>query len=138
MKIRSPRTGLGILVGVVILVLALPAGAEASTNRYGAIAHSLSQNGYARGWAVSSVSLDAAINQALNICSSGGANDCHLDIAVTNSAAAVSISTPNGPYGTGIAPTRAGAANWASYYCRFYGGGNYCHLIDTIDATYVP
>jgi spermidine/putrescine-binding protein len=152
MNMRMLSTSLSILAGAVTLILTSPAGAEAaprvspaagttstaaslSATRYGAIAHSPSTLNW--GWAVNYDSQGVARGAAYYQCSTR-ANDCQVDAAVTNSWAALALSTRNGPWGAGWGPTRTDAVNNADYYCRHYGGGDQCHIVVAIDATYIP
>ncbi|WP_376775849.1 DUF4189 domain-containing protein [Kutzneria kofuensis] len=113
------------------------ATASQTGNRYGAIAYSPSKLDW--GWAVNYDSESVARGEAYNQCSRAtGAADCRVANAFTNSWGALALSTPNGPAGWGAGATRTDAVNTADYYCRLYGGGDSCHIVVAVDATYVP
>lgn len=121
----------------VAAVKLAPQAQPLAANRYGAIAHSPST--LAANSAVSNVSENDARGNALYKCNQMiSARDCRVDVSFTNFWGALAVSTPNGPFGTGVAGDHNSAIGYAVNWCRAYGGGDSCRAIVWINATYVP
>jgi hypothetical protein len=89
------------------------------TDRWGAIVLD-AQTGKGKGTVTGYVSKSAAINAAMEECTSHGAPHCELEFAYHNQCAAVAWGTLH--YGSASAPTKSLAESDALNYCRKTSG----------------
>lgn len=100
-----------------------------SADRY--LAAALSPSTHGRAWRWSS-SLSSAQTGSLDTCNlhySGNTYDCVSAGYTLNGWLAIAVSRKDGPWGYSSGWTATEAGKNALGWCKYYGGGNDCHVI---------
>lgn len=103
-----------LIASLVFAAAVLAAGPSVAADSYGAIAHNPSTG--ARGWSYNYANRSAAEQRALAECGRG----CRVAIWFRNACGALATASRGG-WGSGWAPSRAGAEQVAMRECRNAG-----------------